>query len=305
MEQNNCRGQIVKGHTNHHLIRPACFSQYRNDKISINSSQKYNSSFLFSTFQFNEIQNRNLLQCDTFSFLISHQLQCQVKSKLVQARSQSNLAQSVLGDSIAGTLYDLSTSCAIVYPLVHFYYTVYIGNCVLHRLVWVKWRTMECSPADSLIQTQCRPSELCTIEQTMFLTKLLHFSCLTWHNRFQVCFLNDFLDLNNNRLDGPLRNYQFIKLYFSSIHFMHTLMFLLDYFLLSTVASTWYIPPGGHTLVPPPAHQFPNALNLSNAHCDRLSLRQARASPYPHPYQRRSPPHGELTTFYMYVIKYI
>ncbi|XP_069125684.1 T-box transcription factor T-like [Argopecten irradians] len=61
---------------------------------------------------------------------------------------------------------------------------------------------------------------------------------------------------------------------------------------LSHLASTWYIPPGGHSLVPPPAHQFPNAINLSNAHCDRLSLRQSRTTPYPHPYQRRSPPHG-------------
>eukprot|EP00105_Crassostrea_gigas_P023682 XP_011443609.1 PREDICTED: brachyury protein [Crassostrea gigas] len=42
---------------------------------------------------------------------------------------------------------------------------------------------------------------------------------------------------------------------------------------LSHLASTWYIPPGGHALVPPPAHQFPNALNLSSPHCDRLSLR--------------------------------
>lgn len=61
---------------------------------------------------------------------------------------------------------------------------------------------------------------------------------------------------------------------------------------LSHLASTWYIPPGGHALVPPPAHQFPNALNLSSPHCDRLSLRNARATPYSHPYQRRSPPHA-------------
>lgn len=68
-------------------------------------------------------------------------------------------------------------------------------------------------------------------------------------------------------------------------------------FLFFVVASTWYIPPGGHALVPPPAHQFPNALNLSSPHCDRLSLRNARATPYSHPYQRRSPPHGKLTPF--------
>ncbi|KAK3097860.1 hypothetical protein FSP39_013903 [Pinctada imbricata] len=61
---------------------------------------------------------------------------------------------------------------------------------------------------------------------------------------------------------------------------------------LSHLTSTWYLTPGGHSLVPPPAHQFPNALNLSSPHCDRLSLRNARATPYSHPYQRRSPPHG-------------
>ncbi|XP_052088915.1 T-box transcription factor T homolog 1-like [Mytilus californianus] len=58
---------------------------------------------------------------------------------------------------------------------------------------------------------------------------------------------------------------------------------------LSHLAGAWYLPPGGHGLVPPPAHQFTNALNLSNTHCDRLSLRNTRTY---HPYQRRSPPHA-------------
>ncbi|KAL5009747.1 hypothetical protein ScPMuIL_012052 [Solemya velum] len=60
---------------------------------------------------------------------------------------------------------------------------------------------------------------------------------------------------------------------------------------LSQLTGTWYIPSGGPSLVPPPAHhhhQIPNALNLSNPTCDRLSLRNARASPYPNPYQRRA-----------------
>ncbi|XP_045196119.1 T-box transcription factor T homolog 1-like [Mercenaria mercenaria] len=57
----------------------------------------------------------------------------------------------------------------------------------------------------------------------------------------------------------------------------------------SHLTGTWYLPPGG-ALVPPPAHQFPNALNLSNPHCDRLSFRNSRHAPYSHPYQRRSPP---------------
>lgn len=56
----------------------------------------------------------------------------------------------------------------------------------------------------------------------------------------------------------------------------------------SHLSGTWYLPPGG-ALVPPPAHQFPNALNLSNPHCDRLSFRNSRHTPYSHPYQRRSP----------------
>ncbi|WAR08953.1 TBXT1-like protein [Mya arenaria] len=61
---------------------------------------------------------------------------------------------------------------------------------------------------------------------------------------------------------------------------------------LSHLTGTWYLPPGGG-LVPPPAHQFPNALNLSApAHCDRLSFRNSRHNPYSHPYQRRSPPGG-------------
>ncbi|KAL3883908.1 hypothetical protein ACJMK2_030153 [Sinanodonta woodiana] len=59
------------------------------------------------------------------------------------------------------------------------------------------------------------------------------------------------------------------------------------------LSGTWYLPPGGHPLVPPPAHSFPNALNLSNPHCDRLNFRNARHTPYS--YQRRSPPHGGLT----------
>ena len=64
------------------------------------------------------------------------------------------------------------------------------------------------------------------------------------------------------------------------------------WFPLFSVTGTWYLPPGGG-LVPPPAHQFPNALNLSNPHCDRLSFRNSRHAPYSHPYQRRSPP-GKL-----------
>ncbi|KAK7476196.1 hypothetical protein BaRGS_00032550, partial [Batillaria attramentaria] len=66
---------------------------------------------------------------------------------------------------------------------------------------------------------------------------------------------------------------------------------------LSHFTGTWYLPPGaGHALVPPPAHQFASPLGLSNPHCDRLSLRNARPSPYPNPYQRRSPPHtGNFT----------
>ena len=60
-----------------------------------------------------------------------------------------------------------------------------------------------------------------------------------------------------------------------------------------SVTGTWYIPPGGHPLVPPPAHQFANTLNLSNPHCDRLSFRNSRHTPYS--YQRRSPP-GMTTT---------
>ncbi|KAL4232815.1 hypothetical protein ACF0H5_007501 [Mactra antiquata] len=59
----------------------------------------------------------------------------------------------------------------------------------------------------------------------------------------------------------------------------------------SHLTGTWYLPPGG-SLVPPPAHQFPNALNLANPHCDRLNLRNTRPTPYSHPYQRRSPPSG-------------
>ncbi|XP_050392062.2 T-box transcription factor T homolog 1 [Patella vulgata] len=59
----------------------------------------------------------------------------------------------------------------------------------------------------------------------------------------------------------------------------------------SHLTGTWYLPPGSHALVPPPAHQFTNPLGLSNPHgCDRLSLRNPRPSPYSHPYQRRSPP---------------
>lgn len=61
---------------------------------------------------------------------------------------------------------------------------------------------------------------------------------------------------------------------------------------LSHLPGTWFLPPGGPSLVPPPAHQFSNALNLSNAHCDRLSFRNSRTSPYPHPYQGRTPPPG-------------
>ncbi|XP_041352018.1 T-box transcription factor T homolog 1-like [Gigantopelta aegis] len=64
---------------------------------------------------------------------------------------------------------------------------------------------------------------------------------------------------------------------------------------LSHLTSTWYLPPGSHTLVPPPAHQFANPLGLSNPHCERLSFRNSRPSPYGHPYQRRSPPHSNLS----------
>ncbi|XP_076467127.1 T-box transcription factor T-like [Babylonia areolata] len=60
---------------------------------------------------------------------------------------------------------------------------------------------------------------------------------------------------------------------------------------LSHFPGTWYLPTGGHGLVPPPAHQFTSHLGLSNAGCDRLALRNARPSPYP-TYQRRSPPHS-------------
>ncbi|PVD29025.1 hypothetical protein C0Q70_11622 [Pomacea canaliculata] len=61
---------------------------------------------------------------------------------------------------------------------------------------------------------------------------------------------------------------------------------------LSHFTGTWYLPPGaGHALVPPPAHQFATPLGLSTTHSDRLALRNARPSPYPNPYQRRSPPH--------------
>ncbi|XP_052240941.1 T-box transcription factor T homolog 1-like [Dreissena polymorpha] len=58
---------------------------------------------------------------------------------------------------------------------------------------------------------------------------------------------------------------------------------------LSHLTGTWYMPPGGG-LFPPPAHQFANTLGLANPHCDRLSFRNSRHAPYPHPYQRRSPP---------------
>ncbi|KAL8592811.1 hypothetical protein ACOMHN_045965 [Nucella lapillus] len=54
---------------------------------------------------------------------------------------------------------------------------------------------------------------------------------------------------------------------------------------------SWYPPGAGHSLMPPPAHQFASHLGLSNPACDRLALRNARPSPYP-TYQRRSPPHS-------------
>ena len=66
--------------------------------------------------------------------------------------------------------------------------------------------------------------------------------------------------------------------------------------LFFSVTGTWYIPPGGHPLVPPPAHQFANTLNLSNPHCDRLSFRNSRHTPYS--YQRRSPP--GMTASFLY-----
>ncbi|CAI9728547.1 T-box transcription factor T homolog 1-like [Octopus vulgaris] len=61
---------------------------------------------------------------------------------------------------------------------------------------------------------------------------------------------------------------------------------------LSHLSGAWFLPAGGATLVPPPAHQFANALNLSNPHCDRLSFRNTRPAPYTHPYQGRTPPPG-------------
>ncbi|XP_067676084.1 T-box transcription factor T-like isoform X1 [Haliotis asinina] len=64
---------------------------------------------------------------------------------------------------------------------------------------------------------------------------------------------------------------------------------------LSHLTGTWYLPPGSHALVPPPAHQFANPLSLSNPHCERLTLRNPRPSPYSHPYQRRSPPHSNFS----------
>ena len=77
-------------------------------------------------------------------------------------------------------------------------------------------------------------------------------------------------------------------LYWIRIFCIIIIIIIIIMYCLFSVTGTWYIPPGGHPLVPPPAHQFPNALNLSNPHCDRISFRNSRHTPYP--YQRRSPP---------------
>ena len=65
------------------------------------------------------------------------------------------------------------------------------------------------------------------------------------------------------------------------------------FFSLFPVASTWFLPAGSHTLMPPPAHQLQTSLAAAGLSCDRLGLRDHRYTPYTHHFPRRSPPHGE------------
>ncbi|XP_035687473.1 T-box transcription factor T homolog 1 isoform X2 [Branchiostoma floridae] len=53
----------------------------------------------------------------------------------------------------------------------------------------------------------------------------------------------------------------------------------------------WFLPGTGPICPPPNPHQFAPSLGLPSHGCDRYStLRNHRSAPYPHPYQRSSPP---------------
>ncbi|KAK2154634.1 hypothetical protein LSH36_262g01008 [Paralvinella palmiformis] len=63
---------------------------------------------------------------------------------------------------------------------------------------------------------------------------------------------------------------------------------------LQHFATTWFLPPSGAALVPPPGHQFQGA--LPSLACDRFTLRDHRHTPYTHPFHRRSPTHASYAS---------
>ena len=75
-------------------------------------------------------------------------------------------------------------------------------------------------------------------------------------------------------------------------------VFMFTNVVYPSVSGAWFLPPGSHTLMAPPSHQFQGSPGLglaAPAHpCDRFSLRDHRHTPYSHPFSRRSPPHGKL-----------
>ena len=87
---------------------------------------------------------------------------------------------------------------------------------------------------------------------------------------------------------------------------MKIVIYLLDFVLNNyfPVATTWFLPPSGAALVPPPGHQFQGA--LPSLACDRFTLRDHRHTPYTHPFHRRSPTHGKTEAIiYIYIYIYI